>query len=317
MTHNILDVSSVSRRFGSTKAVDNVSFSVRRGEIMGLLGPNGAGKTTAIRMIMGILEPDQGTIRFQLNGSSGRVNKKRIGYLPEERGLYYEAKVLDNLLYLAGLKGYTGPEAKKEALAWLQRLDLTDWAHQKLEKLSKGMQQKVQFTAALLHRPDLIMLDEPFSGLDPINQNFFKELIQELQAQGVTVLLSAHQMSVVEELCDSLVMIHQGRVVLSGTLQHIKDNYEEKLLDIRFGDSADNGTVDRLLEALPGSSLAHRQGQRLTLRCRGPVPAAELVSTASRFLNIQECAVKKPPLHDIFVETVKRQGGDIDAKQLA
>jgi len=211
----ILDVKGLTKSFGNKKAVDNISLSVTRGEVMGLLGPNGAGKTTAIRMIMGIMAPDAGEISFNFGDGPQPLDKSRIGYLPEERGLYDDARVIENLLYLAGLKGMPAAEARREALQWLERLDLGAYANQKLEKLSKGMQQKVQFIASILHRPVLVLFDEPFSGLDPVNQDVIKEIIRELRDGGTTVLLSAHQMNMVEELCDSIFLINHGREVLS------------------------------------------------------------------------------------------------------
>lgn len=310
----ILTVENIRKAFGSTVAVNDVSFSVEAGEIKGLLGPNGAGKTTAIRMIMGILAADQGTIHFDLPGGNGRIPKERIGYLPEERGLYYDAKVIENLLYLAQLKGRSPKETRAEAMQWLERLELGEWANHRLDKLSKGMQQKVQFIAALLHKPDLVMLDEPFSGLDPINQNFFKELIQELRDQGVTVLLSAHQMNLVEELCDSLAMIHRGRMVLSGTMRSIKDNYSERMLDIRYTGAAD---VERVVQQFPGMTLETQREERLLLRYDGPATVNDLVSGIAGWMDISECSVQKPPLHDIFVNTVKQQGGQIDETEMA
>ncbi len=310
----ILTVENIRKTFGSTVAVNDVSFSVEPGEIKGLLGPNGAGKTTAIRMIMGILAPDQGTIHFDLPGGNGQIPKERIGYLPEERGLYYDAKVIENLVYLAELKGCSPKETRGDAMQWLERLELGEWANQRLDKLSKGMQQKVQFIASLLHKPDLVMLDEPFSGLDPINQNFFKELIHELRDQGVTVLLSAHQMSLVEELCDSLAMIHRGRMVLSGSIRSIKDNYQERMLDVRY---SGNLNLNGALERFPGMSLELQRGDRLLLRYDGTEAVKDLISGISNYMDLTECSIQKPPLHDIFVNTVKQQGGQIDETEMA
>ncbi len=240
----ILTVKELAKSYGAKKAVDRISFTVSRGEVIGLLGPNGAGKTTAIRMIMGILPVDRGEVNFRFNGRAKRLDKSRVGYLPEERGLYDDVKVLDNLIYLSGLKGKSPQDARKDGLAWLERLSLTDYANQKLEKLSKGMQQKVQFIASILHRPQLVLFDEPFSGLDPVNQDFLKEIIRELQAEGVTVLLSAHQMNLVEELCDSIFLINRGREVLSGNLREIKQGYKESIVEIRHTDALETISVD-------------------------------------------------------------------------
>lgn len=185
-THS-LSIETISKSFDAVRAVNQVSFEAYPGEILGLLGPNGAGKTTTIRMIMGIMQPDTGTISFSFAASDPKSFREHIGYLPEERGLYGEAKVHDLLVYFAELKGVKREEAQARASHWIDRMDLSEWASKKVDKLSKGMQQKVQFVAAILHRPDLVILDEPFSGLDPIHQDVIKAFISELREQGVTV----------------------------------------------------------------------------------------------------------------------------------
>ena len=215
MPETMLEVRNLSRYYNSFPAVDDISFAVHKHEIMGFLGPNGAGKTTAIRVILGILPPSSGSVQFFWDGAPGARAKQRIGYLPEERGLYDDARVLDSLVYLAALKGVSPAQARERALRWLETMDLGAYAHHKLEKLSKGMQQKVQFIATVLHQPELVVLDEPFSGLDPINQDLFKKLILELRNQGSTVLLSAHQMNVVR-VCDRIFLINKGKPVLYG-----------------------------------------------------------------------------------------------------
>jgi ABC-2 type transport system ATP-binding protein len=300
----VLTVMNLAKSFGLKKAVDNISFTVQKGEVMGLLGPNGAGKTTAIRMIMGILPVDRGEVSFCFNGSTGPLDKSRIGYLPEERGLYDDVKVLDNLLYLSGLKGKPRVEAKKEALAWLERLDLADYAGQKLEKLSKGMQQKVQFIASILHQPQLVLFDEPFSGLDPVNQDFIKETIRELQGEGVTVLLSAHQMNLVEELCDSIFLINRGCEVLSGTLREIKKGYRENVIELRFDPAGDAA----FLKMIPGVRVLKERPGQATLRYSGAHGINQVLRDISGKLQLEEIAVQKPPLHEIFIETVKERG---------
>ena len=302
----ILDVKELSKSFGEKKAVDGISFGVARGEILGLLGPNGAGKTTAIRMIMGILAPDAGEISFNFNGRYQRLDKSRIGYLPEDRGLYEDVKVADNLVYLAGLKGKPAGEARQEALQWLERLDLGAYAGQKLEKLSKGMQQKVQFVASILHRPPLVLFDEPFSGLDPVNQDFFKEIIRELRAGGTTVLLSAHQMNMVEELCDSIFLINQGRRVLSGNLQKIKDDYKEYIVELHY-DPAGNGAS---LNMVPGLRLVKEQPGLAVARYSGSAGINSLLQELGAKVTVRAITVEKPPLHEIFIETVRERGGD-------
>ncbi|MEW6244483.1 MAG: ATP-binding cassette domain-containing protein [Bacillota bacterium] len=300
----ILTVRNLSKQFGSKKAVDDISFSVTRGAVMGLLGPNGAGKTTAIRMIMGILPADRGEVTFSFNGTPGRLDKSKVGYLPEERGLYYDVRVLDNLVYLSALKGKPAAHARREGMAWLKRLGLANYAFQKLEKLSKGMQQKVQFIASVLHQPQLVLFDEPFSGLDPVNQDFMKQVIRELQADGVTILLSAHQMHLVEELCDSIFLINHGREVLSGTLQDIKRRYKENTVELRFSPSQDTS----FLKTIPGMRVLKEGPGEASLRYGGTLTPSELVQLLGNRMELQEITVAKPPLHEIFIETVKERG---------
>jgi ABC-2 type transport system ATP-binding protein len=300
----ILAVEELSKSFGPKKAVDYISFEVRRGEVLGLLGPNGAGKTTAIRMIMGILPIDRGKVVFSFNGTINAIDKAMVGYLPEERGLYDDVKVIDNLVYLAGLKKMPPHAARREGEAWLKRVGLAEYKNQRLDKLSKGMQQKVQFIASILHRPQLVLLDEPFSGLDPVNQDFFKEIIRKLQSSGVTVLLSAHQMNLVEELCDSIFLINHGREVLSGKLEDIKRSYKESSVELRFEPSGDGGFI----KEIPGIRILKLTPGQAVLRYSGPSINNLLQQIGSR-LNIVEIAVRKPPLHEIFIETVKERKG--------
>ena len=306
-----LTVRELSKSFGNKTAVDQISFEVKKGEIMGLLGPNGAGKTTAIRMIMGILSPERGDITFQFNGKTTSMDKSRIGYLPEERGLYDDARVLETLVYLADLKGTSRGEARKMALDWLERFQLADYARQKLEKLSKGMQQKVQFIATILHKPEVVMLDEPFSGLDPINQDVFKDFIRELQQKGTTVLLSAHQMNLVEELCENIFMVNQGRQVLYGSLDEIKQKHGEHLVDFRYGENQDLS----FLKKEPGVSIIKEGEGRVLLRYTGNRTVNDLIGLLSSRLNLEEISVQKPPLHDIFVQTVRKRGETIEDPQ--
>jgi ABC-2 type transport system ATP-binding protein len=304
----ILNVKDLAKSFGPKKAVDGISLSVTRGEVMGLLGPNGAGKTTAIRMIMGILTPDAGEISFNFGGHPQPLDKSKIGYLPEERGLYDDVRVIESLIYLAELKGRPAGEARREARQWLERFDLGDYADQKLDKLSKGMQQKVQFIASILHRPQLVLFDEPFSGLDPVNQDFFKEIISELQDGGTTVLLSAHQMNLVEELCDSIFLINHGRQVLSGKLQEIKESYKEDIVELRY----DPAEESDFLKMIPGLRILREQSGIVVMRYSGSVGTNALLQEFGSRLTIKAITVKKPPLHEIFIETVRERGEGIE-----
>ena len=215
----VLSVRGIRKAFKDRVAVEDLSFDVKPGEIFGFLGPNGAGKTTSLRMILGITHPDRGTVAFE-----GRpdVDRTRLGYLPEERGLFEDQKVIDTLTYLGELRAMRARDARASAHAWLERLGLADRAKAKLNELSKGMQQKIQFAAAVLHAPTLAVLDEPFSGLDPLNQELFLEIVRELRDKGTTVLFSAHQLNLVERLCDRFLLIARGREVISGTLEAMR-----------------------------------------------------------------------------------------------
>lgn len=232
----ILELHAVEKRFGDIRAVDGVSLEVRRGEILALVGPNGAGKTTLLRMIVGILGPDAGRITFRMDGGRPATvpDRARLGYLPEDRGLYTNVPVLRVLRYFAALRGMPRTEAVPAAETWLRRLDLAGRANDEVKALSKGNQQKVQFISAVLHRPALAILDEPFSGLDPLNQEFFLDLVRELRDAGTTILFSAHQMQLVERLADRVVLIGNGRVAGQGTLPELRENWgsEVSLHDI-------------------------------------------------------------------------------------
>ncbi len=297
-----LEVQDIEKRFDGLTAVDGVSFEAGRGEILGLLGPNGAGKTTAIRMIMGILRPDRGSVRYKLNGTWGQLDKRQVGYLPEERGLYPDAHVLDLLVYFAGLKGVPAREARKRALAELEAFDLSPWAGRRVEQLSKGMQQKVQFITALLHRPALVVLDEPFSGLDPVNQEVFQGLIRRLRDDDVAVLLSAHQMNLLEVLCDRIFLIHKGRRVLYGTLTEIQESTGEHLVSMRVS----GGAIEP--SRLGGLVGVRKEGDRVWGRLPEGVQPAAFLQGLPEGMALEELAIQRPPLHDIFVAAVR--GGE-------
>lgn len=301
-----LQVRGIRKVYGSAAVVDNVSFEAPQSRILGVLGPNGAGKTTIIRMIMGITAPDQGEVFFTNGGvKTNGVPFSTIGYLPEERGLYKEAKVMSILLFLAGLKDIPKTVAKERALAQLRKFGLEDYAYKKVEQLSKGMAQKVQFIAAVLHEPKFVVLDEPFSGLDPVSQDLFKAEIRALANSGATVLLSSHQMNMVEALCDEIFLIHKGKKVVSGNLEDIKE---------RFG----NFRVDLLTRA-PQEPFMNTQmvaqaeqlgGERFRYTLKDGVQPLEFVQALPSNLEIRELSVSRPSLHDIFVNIA--QGGVSD-----
>jgi len=228
-----LDLQNIRKEFNKTVAVDSLNLSIPAGTVFGLVGPNGAGKTTTIRMIMNIIQPDSGTVLF--NGNPiGEEDLPKIGYLPEERGLYRKMKLLDTIVYFGTLKGLSKAVSKQRSEQYLDRFGLNDYANRKIEELSKGNQQKVQFIIAILHDPDLIILDEPFSGLDPVNQMILKEIITEFHSAGKTVIFSTHQMEQVERLCHDVCMINNGRRVLYGNLLDIKKNYGTRKFRIQY-----------------------------------------------------------------------------------
>lgn len=294
MDDTVLEVRNLVKRYDGFTAVDDLTFAVRRGEIFGLLGPNGAGKTTTIRAIMDIFKPDEGTITVL--GLPPGAARTRVGYLPEERGLYRDLKVLEVLEYLAELKGVDRGEAQERAYQWLEQVDLAEWATRKVKDLSRGMQQKLQFVASVVHDPELLILDEPFQGLDPVNVDLLKRLIRDLQAEGKTILLSAHQMNLVEVLCDRIVLINQGRAVLYGPLAEIKQQYAAQTVRLR-------GPV--ALEDLPGVTRVERLDDDWVLTLDRTTPQDLLRHLVERGIPIVAFEVGTMPLEEIFIAVVK------------
>jgi ABC-2 type transport system ATP-binding protein len=295
--NEILTVRDVRKTFGALRAVDGVSFTVRKGTITGLLGRNGAGKTTTIRMITGIFLPDSGSIDW-VGGDKGEQFRDRIGYLPEERGLYKQMKVVEHLLFLAEIKGCRPADVRSRIDQWLERFELSEKRNSKVEELSKGNQQKVQLIGTLLHDPDLIILDEPQSGLDPVNMVLVRNLLRDLRAEGKTILLSTHMMGEAEKMADELVLIHRGRVVLDGSLQQVRTSYGRDTLQIDFeGDG-------RFLETHPlvRKSTIQNNTAELTLS-DGADPQQILEASMSR-LRIRRFELAAPSLEEIFIEKV-------------
>ena len=239
----VLQITNLTKQFKKIKAVDNISFNVQQGDIYGFLGPNGAGKTTSIRMIMGIIKPDNGSIK--LNASDiNTINRKNLGYLPEDRGLYQKQNLSEILDYFGCLKGLDKKEANNRANLWLERFNLDDQKRRKVEELSKGNQQKIQFIIALLHDPQLIILDEPFTGLDPVNQILLKEVIKEKQREGKTIIFSTHQMEQVERLCNNICLINKGHILLEGPLSEIRKSHSEDAIELNFSGKIDNSKLE-------------------------------------------------------------------------
>ncbi len=291
-------VKGITKYYDDFKAVDEISFSIAPGTLFGLLGPNGAGKTTTMRMIMNIIVPDRGEIRIM--GEKFRESlKDRIGYLPEERGLYPKMKLLDHLQFLGEMKSLSGAEAKRLALQWLERFNLGSWAHKKVQELSKGMQQKVQFIGTIMHAPDLIIMDEPFSGLDPINTKFLKDILLELKKEGKTIILSTHLMDQAEKLCDEICLINRGKVVLKGPLQEIKRRYSHNAVLLEYrGDAA-------FIQDLPYVESADEYGNYMEIRLKDGVPPAKLFKElANSSLEVSRFEASETSLNDIFIEIV-------------
>ena len=239
----MLQITNLTKQFKKIKAVDNISLKVQKGDVYGFLGPNGAGKTTSIRMIMGIIKPDNGTIK--LNASDiNTINRRKLGYLPEDRGLYQKQNLSEILYYFGCLKGLDKKDSKNRANLWLERFNLDDQKERKVEELSKGNQQKIQFIIALLHDPQLIILDEPFTGLDPVNQILLKEVIKEKQEEGKTIIFSTHQMEQVERLCNNICLINKGNILLEGPLSEIRKSQSEDTIELNFSGRIDNSKLE-------------------------------------------------------------------------
>lgn len=295
-----LTLSSVTKRFGGAVAVDGASFQVQPGRLYGLLGPNGAGKTTALRMIAAILKPDSGSIHYG-GEPAGPATQRVMGYLPEERGLYKKMKVGEQLLYLAQLKGLPAHVAQQEIRVWLERFEATDWVGKKVSELSKGMQQKVQFIATLLHRPGLVILDEPFSGLDPLNAELLEDVVRELREDGRTVLFASHRMEQVEQLCDDICLIADGRVLLEGSLRKVKQRFSSDTITMEF-DGADHWIDD--LTASDNLDILTRTDGRLEARLPPDLPAQGILEAALPHAHIRRFVLHEPPLTEIFREAV-------------
>ncbi len=295
----VLSVKSISKQFGKNTVVDHVSFDVRKGEILGVLGPNGAGKTTVIRSIMDIIRPDSGEVEF--NFQSNRNFLSQIGYLLEERGLYKDVKVMSILLYLAQLKEYPKNKAKKRIASYLDKFNLKNAGKMKIKELSKGMAQKVQFIGAILHEPSILILDEPLSGLDPVSQDVFSEEIRELAKNGVAVLLSSHQMNMVESICDRIFMIHQGKKILYDTLLKVKQEFGSFKCEI----ISEKNIKDKFTN-LPEAEKIEQKGLRTTLYLKKTVEPTRFIQKLPNDIPIEEITIKRDSLHDIFVKIVTK-----------
>jgi ABC-2 type transport system ATP-binding protein len=298
---NALEVKKLSKSFGKLKAVDEVSFSVPEGSIFGLIGRNGAGKTTTIRMMMNIYLPDSGEVLLK-GVKVGQDFKDRVGYLPEERGLYKKMKVIDTILYFASLKGKTGKDLQKKADEYLKRFDLLDRKLSKVEDLSKGNQQKVQFIATVLHDPDFIILDEPFSGLDPVNTNLLKDIILEMKERGKVIIFSTHLMDFAEKLCDHICMIDRGKAILHGPLKEIKQKFAQRNVSLNYEGNISFLKENQMIEKIEDF------GNSIGIRLIDQADTQQLL----KLLMDNNVVIKKfdandISLHEIFIELAGKE----------
>ncbi len=294
---NTIELNQVRKTYDHFVAVDDLSFHIEQGAVFGLLGPNGAGKTSTIRMMIGITAPDSGSINV-----FGRLfNRKalhRIGYLPEERGLYKKMKVLDQLVFLGELHGLSAASAREKSLSWCERLEISGWLEKKIEELSKGMQQKIQFAATLLHDPDFIIMDEPFGGLDPVNAALLKNVLLDLKKQGKTILFSTHRMDQVEKLCDSICLINRGKPVLQGQLKDIKAQYGKSNVQIEYdGDGA-------FLQQNNLVKTYNNYGNYVEVRLAPGADSQQLLRMVAERSHVNKFEVMEPSLEEIFIEVV-------------
>ena len=296
---NILELHNLKKYFATQKAVDDISMVIPKGSIFGLLGPNGAGKTTLIRMITGIFYPDSGDIILKGKKFDPENDAKFIGYMPEERGLYKKMKIGEQALYLAQLKGLSKHDAMHKIKEWFKRLEMESWWNKKVEDLSKGMGQKLQFVITVLHEPDLIILDEPFSGLDPINANLIKDEIYRLAQNGTTIIFSTHRMEQVEEICNNIVLVNKGQKILDGTVHGIKQNFKENLFSVQLENIPDTINSNAF-------EIINTNKQELTVKINEGFKANDVLgyfmNNGSSIISFKEIL---PSLNDIFIKLVE------------
>jgi ABC-2 type transport system ATP-binding protein len=297
----LLEVQHLRKYFATQKAVDDISLSIEKGQIFGLLGPNGAGKTTLIRMITGIFYPDEGNIIFDGKKFDPINDIAHIGYMPEERGLYKKMKIGEQTLYLAQLKGLSKAEATKKIKEWFIKFDMYSWWNKKVEDLSKGMSQKLQFVTTVLHEPKLIILDEPFSGLDPVNTNLIKDEIYNLSKRGATIIFSTHRMEQVEEICDHIVLVNKGQKILDGTVNQIKQNFKENLFKVSFG----NKLLPEHVATYLFEVIQKTENELVIKRDPGSTNNEILNYFISHGLQVQSFNELLPSLNEIFIRQVE------------
>ena len=304
MQREVLHVKSISKRFLNVQAIKDISFSVEQGDIFAFLGPNGAGKTTTLRILLDIIKADTGKIEWNLNKSANQLPQAaEIGYLPEERGLYLDIPIIKSLIYLASIRGMHKHEAKKAAMEWLEKLELADRAKEKLQVLSKGNQQKIQFIASILHKPAFAILDEPFSGLDPLNQEIFIDFIKEINKQGTTILLSAHQMQLVEKTAHKIFLINKGEVLYNGSLNGIYETYGNKpIIELNFKSGLNLDALNAI-GAVEDMEISDHHLVKLTFRQNTDMKL--ILADLAKLEGVFELSSHKPSLHDIYLNLVK------------
>jgi ABC-2 type transport system ATP-binding protein len=296
---SLLEARNLKKYYATQKAVDDISFTVEKGSIFGLLGPNGAGKTTLLRMITGIFYPDDGEILFEGKPFNSLVDIEKIGYMPEERGLYKKMKIGEQALYLAQLKGVEKNAAMRLIKEWFIKLEMESWWNKKVEDLSKGMSQKLQFVTTVLHNPRLIILDEPFSGLDPVNSNIIKDEIYKLSKSGATIIFSTHRMEQVEEICDHIILINKGKKILDGTVKNVKQDFKQNLFRIGFDDVPS-------LQVHPSFEVVKQEDHSLIVRIKEGYSPNDILS----YYIQQQVAILSfneilPSLNEIFIQLVE------------
>ncbi len=297
--HNILELKNLQKHYATQKAVDDVSFSIKQGSIFGLLGPNGAGKTTLLRMITGIFYPDSGDLLFDGKPFDPKNDFVHIGYMPEERGLYKKMKIGEQAMYLAQLKGLSKSESLEKIKYWFKKFEMESWWNKKVEDLSKGMSQKLQFVTTVLHEPKLIILDEPFSGLDPLNANLIKDEIYGLAQRGSTIIFSTHRMEQVEEICDHIILMNLGKKILDGTVTDVKQKFKENKFNVQF-----KGQPTELVS--PIFTIEHQEKQQLIVKINEGYTSNHVLN----YLLQQDVLIERfneilPSLNDIFIHLVE------------
>ncbi len=307
---NLLEIKNLQKYFATQKAVDDISFNIEKGSIFGLLGPNGAGKTTLLRMITGIFYPDSGDIIFDGKPFDALKDSANIGYMPEERGLYKKMKIGEQAVYLARLKGLTEADATARVKEWFIKFEMQSWWGKKVEDLSKGMSQKLQFVTTVLHNPSLIILDEPFSGLDPLNANLIKDEIFNLAQKGATIIFSTHRMEQVEEICDHIILLNKGKKILDGTIHDVKQSFKENIFKV----GSDTNAFTNLSNYDHLFSLINANEHQLTIKMKeGTQPNQVLQYLIDQNISLNNFNEVMPSLNDIFIKLV--EGKAVAARQ--